>query len=65
MGRKVQPNSYRLGVIKGWESKWFSPKDASRWLEEDEKIREMIMKKIGQAGIARIEIERLSDRYRI
>ena len=65
MGRKVQPNSYRLGVIKGWESKWFSPKDASRWLEEDEKIREMIMKKIGQAGIARIEIERLSDHYRI
>ena len=65
MGRKVQPNSYRLGIIKGWESKWFSPKDASRWLEEDEKIREMIMKKIGQAGIARIEIERLSDRYRI
>jgi small subunit ribosomal protein S3 len=65
MGHKIQPNSYRLGIIKGWESRWFSPKNASQWLEEDEKIREVIMKKIGQAGIARIEIERLSDRCRI
>ncbi len=65
MGHKVQPNSYRLGIIKGWDAKWFSPKKASEWLEEDEKIRKVIMKKIGLAGIARIEIERLSDRYRI
>ncbi len=65
MGHKVRPDSYRLGVIKGWDAKWFSPKYAAAWLAEDEKIRGVIMKKIGQAGIARIEIERLSDRYRI
>jgi len=65
MGHKVRPDSYRLGVIKGWDAKWFSPKKAAAWLEEDEKIREVIMKRISLAGIARIEIERLNDRYRI
>jgi small subunit ribosomal protein S3 len=35
------------------------------WLEEDEKVRDVIMKRIGLAGVAKIEIERLSDRYKI
>ncbi|MCL4405145.1 MAG: 30S ribosomal protein S3 [Patescibacteria group bacterium] len=65
MARKIRPDSYRLGVTKEWESKWISPKNMAKWLEEDERVRDVIMKKIGSAGVAKIEIERLSDRYKI
>jgi small subunit ribosomal protein S3 len=66
MGRRIKPNSYRLGVTKPWDSRWITNKrNFAAWLEEDEKIRALIMKKIGQAGVARIEIERTPDRYRI
>ncbi len=55
-----------MGVTKPWDSRWITNKrNFAAWLEEDEKIRALIMKKIGQAGVARIEIERTPDRYRI
>ncbi|MDE2096010.1 MAG: 30S ribosomal protein S3 [Patescibacteria group bacterium] len=66
MGRRIKPNSYRLGITKPWDVRWITNKrNFAVWLEEDEKIRALIMKKIGQAGVARIEIERTPDRYRI
>ncbi|MCL5291095.1 MAG: 30S ribosomal protein S3 [Actinobacteria bacterium] len=66
MGRRIKPNSYRLGITKPWDARWITNKrNFAAWLEEDEKIRALIMKKIGQAGVARIEIERTPDRYRI
>ena len=66
MGRKINPIAYRLGINKPWMSRWLPPgKDFGKWLEEDEKIREIIMKKVGNAGIASIEIERTPDKYRI
>ncbi len=65
MAQKIRPDSYRLGITKGWDTKWLSTKNMAAWLEEDEKVRDVIMKKIGQAGVAKIEIERLSDRYKI
>lgn len=65
MGKKIRPDSYRLGILDNWQARWFSLKNARTWLEEDEKIRKVIMEKIGQAGIAKIEIERTPDKYKI
>jgi small subunit ribosomal protein S3 len=48
----------RLGIIRTWSSKWYSEKDYSKWLVEDLKIREFIFKRMPDAGIAAIEVER-------
>ena len=66
MGRKINPIAYRLGINKPWRSRWLPPgKNFGKWLAEDEKVREVIMKKVVRAGIAGIEIERTPDKYRI
>lgn len=65
MGHKIRPDTYRLGVTKDWDVKWLSKKSMAAWLEEDEKVRDVIMKRIGLAGVSKIEIERLSDKYKI
>ncbi len=66
MGQKIRPDSFRLGVIRDWNSRWFGGKHFPAKLEEDELIRDAINKKIGLAGIVRIEIERTANNaYRI
>ena len=65
MARKINPNLYRLGINRNWDSRWFSTKNMAEWLSEDELVRAVIMEKIGDAGIARIEIERTPDRYKV
>jgi len=59
MGQKINPFSYRLGIINNWNSRWM-PKNLKfkANLEEDVLIRKIVKEKIGQAGISRIEIER-------
>ena len=66
MGQKVHPYSFRLGYIRDWNSRWFArKKDFGRLLVEDSKIRAHIKKNLAQAAIAKIEIERASNRVRI
>ncbi|MCD6518658.1 MAG: 30S ribosomal protein S3 [Anaerolineae bacterium] len=66
MGRKVHPIGFRLGYIKDWESKWYAEKrEYARLLVEDIKIRELIRKKLGRAGISRIEIQRFPKQIAI
>lgn len=66
MGQKVHPISFRLGFSKTWSSLWFaSKKDFSRYLHEDIKIRKHVLKSFAQAAIARVEIERASEKIRI
>ena len=66
MGQKVHPYSFRLGYIRDWNSRWFArKKDFGRLLVEDAKIRAHIKKNLAQAAIAKIEIERASNRVRI
>jgi len=48
----------RLGIIRTWNSKWYGEKDYAKWLVEDMQIREFIFKRMPDAGIAAIEIER-------
>ena len=65
MGQKVHPTSFRLGVIKDWESRWFSQRDYASLLHEDLFIRKEIKNRFYHAGIAKIDIERASNRAKI
>jgi small subunit ribosomal protein S3 len=66
MGQKVNPHGLRVGVIKDWDSKWYAPKaDFADNLIEDQEIRKYIKNKLYSAGVAKIEIERASDRCKV
>ncbi len=65
MGQKVNPHGLRVGVIKDWDSKWYAEKDFSDNLVEDYDIRKFLKNKLYSAGVAKIEIERASDRVKI
>ena len=58
MGQKTNPIGFRLGVIKSWESRWFSEKDYSKLLQEDITIRQFLNKKLSSAGLSKVVIER-------
>lgn len=62
MGQKVNPHGIRVGVIKDWSSKWYAGKDFADFLVEDYKIRVFLKKKLYDAGVGSIDIERTSDR---
>jgi small subunit ribosomal protein S3 len=62
VGHKVHPNGFRLGVYRNWEAKWFAPdKEYKPLLLEDVRLRRMLMARLKNAGIARIETERSSS----
>ena len=62
MGHKVHPNAFRLGVYRTWEANWFATnKDYRKLLHEDLAMRRLIMSRLRNAGIARIETERSSN----
>ncbi|MDR1735609.1 MAG: 30S ribosomal protein S3 [Oscillospiraceae bacterium] len=66
MGQKVNPHGLRVGVIKGWDSRWYARDDkVGNLIVEDYKIREFLKGKLYAAGIPRIEIERDTTRVRI
>lgn len=58
MGQKVNPHLVRLQIIYSWDSRWFSQKQYKEMVLEDYKIRKLLMDRLKQAGVARIEIER-------
>ena len=58
MGQKTNPIGMRLGIIKTWDSRWFARKDYAKLLEEDLFIRKYLKKRLAQAGISRIVIQR-------
>ena len=62
MGQKVNPHGLRVGVIKGWDSMWYAEEDFADNLVEDYQIRKFLKKKLYNAGISKIEIERASDK---
>ena len=66
MGQKVHPIGFRLGYIKPWESRWYAKKgDFAKWLHEDFHLRREIKQRFHHAGVARVEIERASNRVKI
>ncbi len=58
MGHKVHPTGFRLGVVKGWQSRWYAERDYKDVLAEDFTIRKMINGELANAAVSRIEIER-------
>ena len=66
MGQKVNPIGFRVGVNHAWGSRWFAPKKTfSAFLIEDQKIREVCKKKLAEAGISSILIERYASSVRV
>lgn len=65
MGQKVNPKGLRVGVIKGWDSRWYARKEYQDYLLEDHKIRIYLKKKLYASGISRIEIERAANRVKV
>jgi small subunit ribosomal protein S3 len=65
MGQKVNPHGLRVGVIKDWDSRWYAEADFADNLVEDYNIRTYLKKKLYSAGVAKIEIERASDRLKV
>jgi small subunit ribosomal protein S3 len=66
VGQKVNPHGLRVGVIKDWNAKWYADKKTfAANIVEDQKIREFIKKKLFNAGISEIEIERAAKRVKV
>jgi small subunit ribosomal protein S3 len=66
MGHKVHPTGIRLGIAKDWNSKWYANKgEYAQYLAADLKVREMLRKKLAQAGISKIQIERPAKNARV
>lgn len=66
MGQKVNPHGLRVGVIKGWDAKWYAnKKNFADNLIEDNQIRKFVKKELFSAGISKIEIERAAKRVKL
>src|SRR3989344_3776370 len=80
MGQKINPQSFRTGITKDWNARWFFAPSSSgdakqglrgskrfyaKFLEEDEIIRTIVRKKIGTAGIAGLAIERTASDLKV
>lgn len=65
MGQKVNPIGLRLGIIKTWDSRWFSEKNYADHLAQDLKIRKYIEEKLSGASISKVLIERPAKKARI
>ncbi|QCI19032.1 30S ribosomal protein S3 [Buchnera aphidicola] len=66
MGQKVHPNGMRLGIIKKWNSVWFSnTKEFADHLDSDYKVRQFLMKELNKASVSRIVIERPAKSIRV
>ena len=58
MGHKVNPIGLRLGINRTWDSRWFAGKGYADLLHQDLKMRKFLRKRLQQAGVSRIVIER-------
>ena len=65
MGQKVNPHGMRVGVIQDWDAKWYAEKDFADKLHEDLAVREYIAKKLSDASVSRVEIERAANRINV
>ena len=66
MGQKVNPNGFRVGVIRDWNARWYADKKTfADNLIEDHEIRLFIKKRLFNAGISQVEIERAAKRVKI
>lgn len=66
MGQKINPIGFRISSTTGWQSRWFAPGEKYRqYTIEDIKIRQMLMGKLKNAGVNRVEIERTGNKLKV
>jgi small subunit ribosomal protein S3 len=65
MGQKTHPVGFRLGIVKDWNSSWFSDKSYADWLQEDLLLRRYVTARVGSAGIASIKIKRYREKVNV
>ena len=65
MGQKVNPYGIRLGINKTWSSRWFSRNEYTKLLHQDLKIKSYVEKKLKNASISKINIERAAKKLRL
>lgn len=65
MGQKVNPIGLRVGINRSWDSRWFADKGYGDMLHEDLELRKFLRKRLSQAGVSRILIERPAKRARV
>ena len=65
MGQKVNPYGIRLGINKTWSSRWFSKNEYTKLLHQDLKIKNYVEKKLKNASISKINIERAAKKLRL
>jgi small subunit ribosomal protein S3 len=58
MGHKTHPIGYRLGILYGWQSKWYADKNYTELLHEDLGLRKKILERLSDAAVSRVELER-------
>ena len=62
MGQKTHPVGLRLGIIRGWDSNWYSEDQQPEMLHEDLKLRDYLNVRLKNGGISKIGIERTPKR---
>lgn len=65
MGQKVNPIGLRVGINRTWDSRWYADRDYAALLHEDLRLRKFLKKKLVQAGVSRVVIERPAKKARI
>ena len=58
MGQKINPTGFRLGILNGWRSNWFSEREFAKFLDEDRLVRNHITSKLSHAGLSSIHLKK-------
>lgn len=61
MGHKVHPVGFRVGVIRGWDAKWYADKHYVEYLQEDLRVRKVVRSMYPEAGVSQVEIDRQAN----
>ena len=66
MGQKVHPTGFRIGIIRDWQSKWYTGKNQYiEFLHEDLKLRKAIQEKYVDAGVSKVDVERQANKITV
>ncbi len=65
MGQKVHPLGFRIGSFRGWSARWFAKKGYGEQFLEDLEIRKYLNKRLGNAEVADIVVEKTAESIRV
>jgi small subunit ribosomal protein S3 len=65
VGQKIHPIGLRIGIIRDWESKWYADKEYANLIYEDHQIRTFLQKRLANAALSRVEIERQANKAKV